>query len=508
MNSSLSRRDFLKLASLLPISYSLPPRPASNGDSYSSSDKQLENVIILVFDAWAATNMSLYGYPRKTTPHLESLAEKAIVYHNHYAGSHYTTPGTASLLTGTTPWTHHAFGLHAQLADHVAKNNIFSAFRQHHCRAYTHNTVAQDLLLQVTFDIDKLTPREHLYFESDRLFTSFFKNDFDAAFVSRNQAFKQKDDGFSYSLFLARLYQSYKNRIADKVKEYFPRGVPGQAGFDFFLLEDSINWIINTAQNTNRPFLGYYHLFPPHEPYHTRIDFCDAFVHDNYKTPRKPNHFLKGISIEGGIDQQRRWYDEFSLYVDAEFARLYNELEKNGALENTWLVLTTDHGEMFERGIMGHLTPVFYQSVMQIPLLIFPPGQEARVDVYGNTSAVDLLPTLLGVTGQEIPAWAEGRVMAPFSKSTSRETNDISSIQVEIEDEQGDVLAATAMLIRGKYKLIWSFGYQELQEGELVELYDLEADPEELTDLTPERKELTAELLDILKQKVTTMNQA
>jgi arylsulfatase A-like enzyme len=467
-----------------------------------------ENVLILVFDAWAAANMSLYGYPRRTTPNLERLAEKAIVYHNHFAGSHYTTPGTASLLTGTTTWTNQAFNLHAKLPEHVAQNTVFSAFSKYHRLAYSHNPLVNALLQQMITNLDELTPREQLFFESDRLFTSLFNKDFDTVFVSRNQALKQKDDGFSYTLFLARLYQSYKRRRANRVEEYFPRGVPGQGGFDFFLLEDSIDWIGSIAESTEHPFLGYYHLYPPHSPYHTRIDFLDSFADDKYKPTPKPKHFLKGFSAEGKADHQRRWYDEFILYVDSEFARLYKELEQNGTLENTWLVITTDHGEMFERGIRGHLTPVFYQPVIRVPLLIFPPGQESRIDVYEQTSAIDLLPTLAHATDQEVPDWTEGRVMAPFSESASSEEKSVSSIQVEIEDEEGDVLAATAMLIQNDYKLIWSFGYKQLQGEELVELYDLQADSEELNNLSADKKGITANMLDVLKQKVATLNQS
>jgi arylsulfatase A-like enzyme len=75
---------------------------------------------------------------------------------------------------------------------------------------------------------------------------------------------------------------------------------------------------------------------------------------------------------------------------------------------------------MFERGILGHITQVLYQPIMHVPLLIFPPGQKERVDIYENTSAIDLLPTLLEVTGQESSDWAEGAVLPPFSSSPTQ----------------------------------------------------------------------------------------
>lgn len=101
MQTNITRRDFLKLAGLLPLSIALPSVSQS-----TETDKQ--NVIIFVFDALSAHNISLYGYPRKTMPNLVRLAEKAVVYHNHHAGGNFTTPGTASLLTGVLPWSHRA----------------------------------------------------------------------------------------------------------------------------------------------------------------------------------------------------------------------------------------------------------------------------------------------------------------------------------------------------------------------------------------------------------------
>ena len=67
------------------------------------------------------------------------------------------------------------------------------------------------------------------------------------------------------------------------------------------------------------------------------------------------------------------------------------------------MVLTSDHGEMFERGISGHGSRVLYQPVVRIPLMIFEPGQQMGADIYEYTSAVDVLPTLAHLTGQETP---------------------------------------------------------------------------------------------------------
>ena len=191
--------------------------------------------------------------------------------------------------------------------------------------------------------------------------------------------------------------------------------------------------------------------------------------------------------------------------MDAEFARLYDLLEKNGVLDNTWLVLTSDHGEMFERGVFGHITQVLHQPLVKVPLLVFPPGGHDRVDVYDNTSAIDLLPTLQHMTGQEIVGWAEGGILPPFSTTTSSSNHDVYAFHGDTGMD-GRITKGTAMLVRDNYKLIWYFGYDQLGENkEMLELYNLDADPEELNNLHPAQSSLAADLLVDLKSK---LNQA
>src|SRR5688572_11566057 len=106
----ISRRDFLKLG-LKSVEMALTASLFPGHIASVKTDKKLLNIVVLVCDAMSAKNLSLYGYPRKTTPNLEKLSERAFVYHNHYANGNFTTSGTASLLTGLKPWTHRAINL-------------------------------------------------------------------------------------------------------------------------------------------------------------------------------------------------------------------------------------------------------------------------------------------------------------------------------------------------------------------------------------------------------------
>jgi hypothetical protein len=85
-------------------------------------------------------------------------------------------------------------------------------------------------------------------------------------------------------------------------------------------------------------------------------------------------------------------------------------------------VLTSDHGELFERGVRGHSTPILYEPLIRVPLVIFEPGRRTRTDVHSLTSAIDLLPTLLHVTAHDPAPWAEGVVLPPFAEPPARRT--------------------------------------------------------------------------------------
>ncbi len=463
------------------------------------------NILLILFDAWSAANLSLYGYPRRTTPNLERLAEKAIVYHNHHAGGHFTTPGTASLLTGTTPWTHQAFNFNGNVTERLLERNLFRTFEAYHRLAYTHNPLANTLLRQFMADINDFTSWEQLYLENDPLINSLFQKDYDVAAIGWNRALKRLDEGYAYSLYVSQFYETYKRKRVEKLLPSYPRGVPNYDGLAFFTLEEAIDWVSSVIGVAPQPFLGYFHFLPPHDPYHTHIDHYDAFNSDGYHPASKSAHPLRGEYSDATIHQQRRWYDEFILHVDDQFAKLYAYLEENGKLENTWLILTSDHGEMFERGILAHNQPVYHRPIINVPLMIFPPGQSQRVDIFEATSAIDLLPTLAHIAEQPRPDWSEGRVMSPFATG-NLETRDLTTIHVQERQSNGAVSAATAMLIRDTYKLMWYFGYEQLETGEFIELYDTASDPEEIHNLYPQEKARADEILTVLQAKLDALN--
>ena len=516
MKPRLTRRDFLKLAGVSPLGLLAPRITRMLGAKSQTSPDGQKNVIVVVFDALSAHNISLYGYQRETMPNLTRLAERAIVYHNHFAGGNFTTPGTASLLTGSLPWSHRAFALNTTVDATYADRSIFHAFKNYYRIAYSHNNVVNTLLNQFKDDLDELIPQRQLYLTNDGFVNTLFANDDDIASVSWTRIMKRQEDGYSYSLFISRLYELLRDSQLQNLKSLFPRGIPGIRGDNYFVLEDAIEWLGGRVGEIPQPFLGYFHFLPPHYPYRTRREFYGRFKKDGYQPEVKPmDMFSQDKSPDNGTVNvsddtlllDRTNYDEFILYVDREFGRFFDRLESSGKLENSVIVFTSDHGEMFERGIEGHSTAVLFQPVIHVPLLIFEPGRKERLDVYTPTSVVDVLPTVLHLTDQAAADWGEGILLPPFGPADVEHPPSIHTIQARGTEKHNPMKEATVTNVKWPYKLIYFFGYKRLEVmGERVELYNLESDPDELIDLHLIKKDIAEALLGELKARLAEVD--
>jgi len=511
-STGISRRAFLKMVGAASLGLVLPgslsnaekhPALATPGHPVGTPKK---NVLVFVLDALSAHHIQLYGYPRTTMPNLSRLIDKAVVFHNHYSGGNFTSPGTASLLTGTLPWTHRALSLSGEVIDSLVQRNVFSTFPGYYRTAYTHNAYANRILRQFEPLMTNYIPRERLFLRYDRIVNWLFENDEDIANVAWARGIKN-EEGSPYSIFFSDLYRQFSRNL-DEYKSDFPFGVPVINEDNYFLLEHAIDYLMKAIPEYTQPFFGYFHFLPPHYPYNTRKDFYQFFRNDGFRPLQKPEHLFSQAVPYNKQVRLNRFYDEFILYADAEFSRLFDHLERSGLLEDTWVVLTADHGELFERGVVHHTTPLLNQAIIRIPLIFWEPGRNTRLDIHQRTSAIDVLPTLLQVTGHPIPEWVEGRVMPPFTDEADTSEKEIFVVEAQHTSKGRPITAGTLTCIRDQYKLIWYFGYPELaQTGDLVELYDIETDPDELVNLASARRNIVDEMVDLLKVRLSESNQ-
>jgi arylsulfatase A-like enzyme len=159
---------------------------------------------------------------------------------------------------------------------------------------------------------------------------------------------------------------------------------------------------------------------------------------------------------------------------------------------------------MFERGTDGHETPMLYEPVIKIPLMILVPGSQIRQDFLTPTAGVDLLPTLLNIAKREIPSSCEGKLL-PGLGGIDDPNRFIISMDAKESSAHQPFTKATYTIINGHYKLIYYNGYNHKYK-EYFEFYDLQEDPEELSDkyskpkFAPIVSELKEELLTSIKR--------
>lgn len=509
MTSQVQRRDFLKLAAMLPLlklAGDLERLSAASGLRVQGN--AVPNVVVLAFDALSATNMSLYGYPRETTPNLSRMAQSGTVFHRHYAGGNFTSPGTATLLTGSLPWTHRAFHLYGTVTRELEDNNIFKVFSNAGYRTigFTHNELSAVLLYQFREYLDSLKFAEQFFSNTH------FEGDHTAAFLSE-RVIEQGHRGVSLqlpsSLFLSmlhRLWQTWwKDETQSENRREFPRGLPAPSPApSFFRLEDEIDWVLEQITASQQPYLGYFHFLPPHQPYNPRKEFIGIFDGDGYiPTPKPEHHFSTGNS-DKILNRKRKDYDEYIAYVDSQWARLFEGLQKRDLLENTILVITSDHGEMFERGILEHITPTLFEPITHIPLIIWRPGQQTRMDVRQLTNNTDLMPTLLSAVGLPVPAGIEGEVLPTFEQAAANTQRSVFTVEAKSNPKNGPLRIGTVSMVKDRYKLIHYFGHEGFLDE--YEMFDLETDPEELINLYSSQSLSARELQNELLTKLDEVN--
>jgi arylsulfatase A-like enzyme len=505
MGNEMNRRDFLKLLSMGAAGRIFPR--IVNFPGLLGNPNSLPNILVLVFDTWSAENVSFYGYERETMPNLTQLLDKAIVFHNHYSSSNFTTPGTASILTGRYSWSHGAIYGGGKLDPATSDQNFFHSLKDDYFQvAYTHNGWADFLIKQAKKDINQYIYRSKLYLDNDLIFDRLLSNDLDVSIFAKLLSLFNSTHVFQSSLILQRIHLALRKNTFEYWDGLFPRGLPKMGNSESrFVLEDGIDWLVENLNSLPKPYIGYFHFFPPHHPYNTRVEFVDQFKNDDYKPIKKPIHKLSAGIDQATMDENRQLYDEFMLYVDAEIGRLFEHLESQGVLDDLWIFLTSDHGEYFERGELYHTTKMLYQPVIHVPLMVFLPKNTQRFDVYSPTSATDLLPTILQLAGKEIPEWSHGSPL-PLDGSNGDFDREVYSLQMPPYSRKNPLKLATMTMVKDHYKAMKSVGYSELKGKPLMEVYDLAADPEELDDLMISQPELAQKFAEILENKFEEIN--
>jgi arylsulfatase A-like enzyme len=207
----------------------------------------------------------------------------------------------------------------------------------------------------------------------------------------------------------------------------------------------------------------------------------------------------------------RDCYDDCIAFLDEQLDRLLNELERRGVLENTVVVITSDHGEGFgDHGICGHAYSVFMEEV-GVPLVILAPGTPRGRADYHPVSLRDLPATVVDLLGLAEGTPFPGRSLAECWRSSPDRPEERLTSPAFSEQANEAAFEPQPDEPRGKHgfqmSLVTPDGIQYIRTGTGVEIiFNLWTDPRGLINLagTPEGDALLgplrASLLEVLSE--------
>jgi len=312
------------------------------------------HIVLISIDTLRADRLGFHGYPRRTSPHLDALAARSLVYTDCTAAATNTTPSHMSMFTGLCPGAHGVF-----------------------------NVGADSPMIEQGYLAPELLPHA-VPLLAERLSAAGFETTAftDAGFLTSEMQF---DRGFDTFVAIPETI----DRKVDRVLEW-----------------------LKTADPAKRQFL-FLHTYEVHGPY-VPPEEHDVFTGDAYQGPlRDKLTEMRGRKLGGwkrmaeffpkskSTNAEGRFfsglYDGGIRFTDAEIARLLDTLATEPWASDTAILVTSDHGEEFgEHGRFSHES--LYQTVLHVPFLLhLPGGPTGEVDT--PISGLDVTPTVLDVLG-------------------------------------------------------------------------------------------------------------
>jgi arylsulfatase A-like enzyme len=442
-------------------SRSLPPLTPASGTR--------PNILLVTIDTLSAEHMSLYGAPRPTTPNLDAFARDATVFDRAYSNGNFTTPGIASILTGTRPWTHRALQLPAW-PDADARANSMPALLQRagYQTAYVGTgpwAGAARNGMDAYFDSRTPDADANNTLCRDRISAVF---PYDCAVTTQLAPF------FVVSRLIAFVWEAAFDRPPNW--EFDPRRA----------IRPALAWLAHADKRA--PIFLWVHFLPPHSPYAAPAPWLGTYDSSNVArsvaNSESEDAYLFRLVSEARARVLEARYDEAVNYVD-HFVGEYLSSSMRLLGDNTVVIVTADHGESFGHGYGKHTGPGLFESIIHVPLIVKFPHQEQGTRSPVVAEQVDIAPTIAELAGlPRDPTW-EGRSLADAYRSPAAYASTAAApayaMNFEENVRRSALTTGSVAVIDGPWKLVQYFGplHYRLMPALHDELYDLSADPDE-----------------------------
>lgn len=332
------------------------------------------HILLIGSDGVNAESMSVYGYERATTPYLEQLAPSSLIAENAFANWTSSAASITSMLTGKPPLEIQVFSAYDVLTGIHSRQHLPGILREHGYYSVQMGVLpyvdAYAMNFQDAFDMvnGRTTDQSPVF-----------------------QAARKLGQG-NAAYFILRILE----RIADRVMHiYYYRVMTNPlievtVGGEKAALndEEKIEQLINLLKNTERPLFVHIHLMGTHGP---------LFL---------PSEQLFSAEQEQTQEWMPDYYDDSILTFDGYIRKVYDELSVSGKLDNTVLIIYSDHGMAYQ--------------IQRLPLMFLFPNGDFAGKIRTNVQNLDVAPTILDYLEIPIPVWMEGHSLLRGEPSKDR----------------------------------------------------------------------------------------
>jgi arylsulfatase len=458
------------------------------------------NILLIFSDQHRGDTVGCTGHPVVKTPNLDRLAAEGATFTRCCTNSPLCMPARASFISGR------------YVNQHGVWNNKLVADRHgpSHVRnvrdAGYHTTVIGKTHLYTHPGAGDT--RAHIHVLEDWGYQDI--HELTGPRASANV-------GSEYTDYLAekgllethRQYMSeYNKAMRDgrlKPWDELPCPLPAEDHLDSYTARTSADWVRN--YNSDKPFYLQVCFPGPHDPFDSPAEYRALYRPEDMPVdimewPSKPippyvEFVLRWSALDGMTREQKQvmrthYYGKVTL-IDDGIGLILKALEERGMLDNTWIIYTSDHGEMLGDHYMCHKI-VFYEGALRVPLITRPPGGIEGWKSNALTDHLDVAASLLDIAGAETLEGSDGHSLAKKCEGGPDTPGAREGKGTVFSEVYGH-----SMVLTERYKMaIDSSTHQP------VELYDMTDDPDELRNLVEEpslekvRHELQEQHLDRL----------
>lgn len=423
------------------------------------------NLLVVVLDTLRADRVGKHG-ESTLTPNWNRLAESSYVYENAISTAPWTLPAHASLLTGLYPdqhgvnWGHYALSDEAPTLGELASGGGYDTF-----------AVSNNWLLN----------EENGF---GRGFDRFLE-------ITRDP-------------YLSRWRLALRCGAVAALAQQF--GLSSDAAYDqgSAMTNALLSKRFRRQSDSGRPFFALVNYFEAHDPYRPPQRFLNKYLSKRervaYRGLRQSEERLAACACglpdifdEADIALMERLYDAEVAYQDEVVGDLVAMLERYGLLDNTWLVVTSDHGELFGEWDMVYHTASSHYKLLHVPLLVRPPGGVDPTRITSPVQPVDIFVTLAEAGGFEIPS----TVTRAYSLPTN--ADEPGGRELCVSQTHGASLAGLSMTQRRNFQFdltrwmhwydsVYADGFMlEMDSAGGMRLFDVAGDPGMEVDLAAEQ---------------------